>query len=82
MKGGTRDNGREEYLALFGTLVISPCGVFLACPSCPAPTLSDPPRGAKTREAEVEVKRVVVTNKAWPPWKAFFVGWHRAGLLT
>ncbi len=33
------------------------------------------------REAELEVKRAAVTNEAWPPRKAFFVGWRRAGLL-
>ncbi len=32
-------------------------------------------------EAEVEVASAVVTNKAWLPRKAFFVGWCRAGLL-
>ncbi len=30
---------------------------------------------------EVEVESAAVTNKAWPPRKAFFVGWRRAGLL-
>jgi hypothetical protein len=73
MKGGTRGNGREEYLSSFGSLVISLCEVFLACPSHPAPTISDPPREAKAREAEVELKRATVSNKAWSLWKAFFV---------
>jgi hypothetical protein len=68
------DNGREEYLSSFGSLIISPRGVFFACPPYPAPTMSKPPRGAKTREAEVEVERAAVINKAWPPWKAYFVG--------
>ncbi len=81
MKGGTRDSGREEYLSPFRLLVISSCGVFLSCPSCPAPTISDPPRGAKASDAEAELERVAVTNKAWPPRKAFFAGWNRAGLL-
>jgi hypothetical protein len=81
MKGGTSDNNREEYLSLFGLLVISPCGVFLAFPSCPAPTISYPPRGAKAKEAKVEPERVAVSNKAWSPRNAFFIGWCRAGLL-
>ncbi len=72
---------RNTYLESFGLLVISPRGVFLACPSCPVPTMSDTPRGAKTRDTEVELERAAVTNKAWPPQKAFFVGWCRAGLL-
>ena len=62
MKGGTRDNNREEYLSLFRSLVISPCGVFLAFPSHPVPTISNPPRGAKAEEAKVELERVVVSN--------------------
>ena len=81
MKGGTSDNNREEYLLLFGLLVISPHGVFLAFPSCPAPTISNPPRGAKAKEAKVEPERAAVSNKAWSPWTAFFVGWRRAGML-
>jgi hypothetical protein len=32
-------------------------------------------------EAEVEVKKVAVNNRAWPPQKVFFIGWCRAGLL-
>ncbi len=71
---GTRGNGREELLASFGLLCIPPHGVFFALPSCPVPTMSDPPRGANTREVEEEVKRAVVTNRVWPPQKAFFVG--------
>jgi hypothetical protein len=81
MKGGTRDNSREEYLSLFGLLVISPLWVFLAFPSHPAPTISNPSRGAKAKEAKVELKRAAVSNKAWSLQKAFFVEWHRAGLL-
>ncbi len=33
------------------------------------------------REAEVEVESAAVINEAWLPWNAFFVGWHRAGML-
>jgi hypothetical protein len=32
-------------------------------------------------EAEVKVKSAGVINEAWLPWKAFFVGWHRARML-
>jgi hypothetical protein len=32
-------------------------------------------------EVEVEVHSAAVTNKAWPPRNAFFVGWCIAGLL-
>ncbi len=81
MKGGTSDNNREEYLSLFKLLGISPRGVFLVFPSCPVPIISNPPRGAEAKEAKVEPKRAVVSNKAWSPWKTFFVRWHRAGLL-
>ena len=76
----TRGNGREELIASFDLLCIPPHGVFFALPSCPVPTMSDPQRGANTREVEEEVKREVVTNRAWPPRKAFFVGMHSAGL--
>ncbi len=79
MKGGTRDNNREEYLSLFRSLVISPCGVFLAFPSHPVPTISNPPRGAKAEEAKVELERVVVSNKAWLPQKAFLLGGAELG---
>ena len=81
MKGGPSDNNREEYFSLLGLLVISPRGVFLAFPSCPAPTISNPPRGVKAKEAKVEPERAAVSNKAESPWKAFFNEWRRAGLL-
>jgi hypothetical protein len=81
MKEGMSDNNREEYLSLFRLLVISPRGVFLAFPSCPSPTISNPPRGVKAKEEKVEPERAAVSNKAWSSWKAFFNGWRRAGLL-
>ncbi len=79
MKGGTSDDKREEYLSSFGLLVISSCGVILALPSRPAPTMSNPPRGAKAKQAKVELERAIVSNKAWSPRKVFFVGWCRLG---
>ena len=77
---GSRGNGREELLASLDLLCIPPHGVFFALPSHPVPAMSDPPRGANTREIEEEVKRVVVTNRAWTPRKAFFVGLRSTGL--
>ena len=59
-----RGNGREEYLAMFGSLVIPPRGVFFACLFCTALTMCVPPRGAETREVEGEVERAAVLNRA------------------
>ena len=33
-------------------------------------------------EAEVEVDRAAVTSNIWSTHRAFFVGWHEAGLFT
>jgi hypothetical protein len=79
MKGGTSYDKREEYLSLFGLLGISLHGVFLALPSCPAPTKSNPPRGAKAKKAKVEPKRVAVSNKAWSPGKLSSSGGEELG---